>query len=135
MKLPQAQLALDPGVAKLHHSSATAVLRLRFDAGHLFPERNDRRSLFQTQDSATVALIFRAACGLAVARLAVAEFGLVEISDLPAPVGLGMSSLWPQLLSLRTNIAIRLRLIDERAWRKAVRSRRPARRFLSSQAP
>jgi hypothetical protein len=61
VKLPQAQLALDPGVAKFHDSSATAILGLCFRAGHLFPEGLDRRTFHPPNDSAASPLIFRTA--------------------------------------------------------------------------
>jgi hypothetical protein len=79
VKLPQTQLALDPGMAKFHDSSAMAVLRLCFRAGHLFPKGLDRRMFYPPKDSAASPLIFRTALGLAQASPAVAEFRLVPI--------------------------------------------------------
>jgi hypothetical protein len=74
MKLSQGQLALDPGVAKLHHFSATTVLRLRFNAGHLSSERNDHRTFFHQYEATAMALIFRTALRFTDARLAFADF-------------------------------------------------------------
>src|SRR5260370_34529449 len=64
VKLPEPQLAVDPRVAKLHHSSSAAVLRLNFLAGHLFPEGHDLRIFYPSRHSAAIALIFRTALRL-----------------------------------------------------------------------
>jgi len=79
VKLPQTQLALDPGMAKFHDSSATAILGLRFRASHLFPEGLDCRIFYPPNHSTSSPLIFRTALGLAQASRAVAEFCLVPI--------------------------------------------------------
>src|SRR5712692_2415516 len=81
MKLPEPQLAFDPRVAKLHHSSAAAIVLLRFLTGHLFSEGNHRRIFHPSRHSAAMALIFRTALRLVGARLTVAEFCFVKIGD------------------------------------------------------
>src|SRR5258708_13498295 len=133
MKLSQAQLAFDPRVAKLHHSSAPAILLLRFLAGHLFPEGNHRRIFHPSRYSAPMALIFRTALRLMDARLTVAEFCFVKIGDDP-PLLVVVTPLGPQHLALLPNIPIHLRLRDERTRRKSVRARHSARHLFPPHA-
>src|SRR5258708_10374187 len=99
MKLSQAQLAFDPRVAKLHHSSATAILLLRFLPGHLFPEGNHPRIFHPSRYSAPMALIFRTALRLMDARLTVAECCFGKIGDHP-PLPVVVTPLEPPLLHL-----------------------------------
>jgi hypothetical protein len=61
VKLSQTQLALDPRVAKLSHSSAAAVACPRFLGRHFLAERLNRCTFFDAQQPSATLLVFRAA--------------------------------------------------------------------------
>src|ERR1035438_721379 len=81
VKLPEPQLAFDPRVAKLHDSCSTAVLRLSFLAGHLFPERKDCCGFLQASYRTTTLLILRTALWFANATLTLFPVRLIAIGN------------------------------------------------------
>jgi hypothetical protein len=81
VKLSEAQLAFDPCVTKLGHSSAAAVTGPRWLRGHLLPERQHCSALFQSQNSPAATAIFRTTLWLADAGLAILGPGQVAAGN------------------------------------------------------
>jgi len=61
MELPQHQLALDPGVTKLHDSSPATILFAGFLARHLLAKCHHHRAFFGVRHQAAVLLVAWAA--------------------------------------------------------------------------
>src|SRR5271156_3918524 len=133
MELPQSQLALDPGVTKLHDSSTTTISLLDFLAGHLLAKRHHHRAFFQLRYGTAVLLVVRTTLRFARTASAILQPGLVEVVS--HPCSHLASCLRKQDFALRANTAVPLRLIEECARWKPVLQVRTARHIFLPHGP